>query len=588
MVLAERHSAAVREIDDWLRSSSSAVESLTKADLVGVRYRPVVGWRVPLEFSDGVRRVDVMVSAAFPFQPPRVRLVDRPTYLTWPHLEADGFMCLVPEAAAFDAADPIGGVASLLAMAIDLGSRSTGHSTKQEFQDEILSYWTHAAALMKTRFYSILAPKAGSRIVRAWRGNGLLVLGEDDAKLASWVTKRFGGLRRFKSGPALLLWLEDAMVPSDFPATAADIKALAEQVGATDLLAKAVASIPDELPVGLAMPTSNGLAIAGLTVSRPPLRFGRDTVRKGFRPNRMPPSMVSSRFFGRSPIQRADLQRIDPSWIHGRDQDPRAGRLREKTALILGCGSVGGPIAISLAQAGVGNLVLVDPDILKPANLSRHPLGAPYLGLSKASCLAGRIQQDLPHVSVRAIVARSEDVLLSEDGVLAGADVIVSAMADWGAEAMLDEWHQSEGRRCPVIYGWTEPHACAGHAVAILQQGNLFTAGFDAAGLPLLKVTEWPGPTVFQEPACGAVFQPYGPVELQGITALVTELSLDCLLGEVSSSTHRIWAGRKRTLDKAGGRWSDDWKTLAPGRSEGGFILERPWAIPLDVKVLAA
>ncbi|SFJ46801.1 hypothetical protein SAMN03080618_03059 [Aquamicrobium aerolatum DSM 21857] len=89
MVLAEQHSAAVREVDDWLRASSSAVESLTKADLMGVRYRPVAGWRVPLEFSDCVRRVDVMVSAAFPFQPPHVRLVDRPPYLTWPHVEAD-------------------------------------------------------------------------------------------------------------------------------------------------------------------------------------------------------------------------------------------------------------------------------------------------------------------------------------------------------------------------------------------------------------------------------------------------------------------------------------------------------------------
>ncbi len=41
---------------------------------------------------------------------------------------------------------------------------------------------------------------------------------------------------------------------------------------------------------------------------------------------------------------------------------------------IVGIGSVGSKIAVSLARSGVRNFVLVDDDILAPQNLVRHQL----------------------------------------------------------------------------------------------------------------------------------------------------------------------------------------------------------------------
>ena len=63
-----------------------------------------------------------------------------------------------------------------------------------------------------------------------------------------------------------------------------------------------------------------------------------------------------------------------------------------------------------------------------------------------------------------------------------------------------------------------------------------------------------------------------------GLTALASALALDCLLGKISSSTHRIWAGPKALLDAAGGSWNADWIRERKEREGGGFLEERIWA----------
>ena len=81
-----------------------------------------------------------------------------------------------------------------------------------------------------------------------------------------------------------------------------------------------------------------------------------------------------------------------------------------------------------------------------------------------------------------------------------------------------------------------------------------------------------------QEPACGAVYQPYGPAELTYTVGLIAEMTLDCLLGEFhGASLHRVWAGDRRRLVAAGGDWTKAWAEAVPERVEGRFIHEHAW-----------
>ncbi|MBT8085141.1 MAG: thiazole biosynthesis adenylyltransferase ThiF, partial [Woeseia sp.] len=49
-------------------------------------------------------------------------------------------------------------------------------------------------------------------------------------------------------------------------------------------------------------------------------------------------------------------------------------RLRDSTALLLGCGALGTVAADMLARAGVGHLIIVDRDFIELTNLQRQVL----------------------------------------------------------------------------------------------------------------------------------------------------------------------------------------------------------------------
>lgn len=83
--------------------------------------------------------------------------------------------------------------------------------------------------------------------------------------------------------------------------------------------------------------------------------------------------------------------------------------LRDKAVFIAGCGSVGSTMAAELARAGVGRLVLADPDRLDPSNIARHQAGLHNLGRLKTGAVKDMVLSINPSISVDAI---PEDICL--------------------------------------------------------------------------------------------------------------------------------------------------------------------------------
>ena len=57
--------------------------------------------------------------------------------------------------------------------------------------------------------------------------------------------------------------------------------------------------------------------------------------------------------------------------------------------------------------------------------------------------------------------------------------LVLSLTGDWTADSHLNASHLDSRDDRKIIYGWTEPHACAGHAVLIAQQGGCLACHLD-------------------------------------------------------------------------------------------------------------
>jgi hypothetical protein len=186
--------------------------------------------------------------------------------------------------------------------------------------------------------------------------------------------------------------------------------------------------------------------------------------------------------------------------------------------------------------------------------------------------------QTYPHAAFEGFAKTSHDFMNEHAELVSAADLFICAVADWKAEFELNFRQRSREIDATILYAWTEPNACAGHAVLLFSGGPCLQCGFEVSGESKLRVTEWPNEKKEQtEPACGAVFQPYGPIELLGTISTAAGLALDGLLKNVTTAVHRVWAGPERLLLDAGGTWSTQWMNGDPNRSKGAFQEERAW-----------
>jgi molybdopterin/thiamine biosynthesis adenylyltransferase/proteasome lid subunit RPN8/RPN11 len=125
--------------------------------------------------------------------------------------------------------------------------------------------------------------------------------------------------------------------------------------------------------------------------------------------------------------------------------------LRERTVLVAGLGSVGSYVAEQLARSGVGGLTLLDPEAVEAANLSRTAYAAADVGRPKADALARRLLAVAPALRVSPHRAAVDDLTPGElDALVRGADLVVAATDDPGAQRALDRFAYARGR--PALF----------------------------------------------------------------------------------------------------------------------------------------
>jgi molybdopterin/thiamine biosynthesis adenylyltransferase len=84
--------------------------------------------------------------------------------------------------------------------------------------------------------------------------------------------------------------------------------------------------------------------------------------------------------------------------------------LKNAKVLIIGAGGLGSPVALYLAAAGVGSLVVADFDSLEVSNLQRQiAYHTDNIGGDKANLMKHRLQRLNPEIRVRAINAEMDE-----------------------------------------------------------------------------------------------------------------------------------------------------------------------------------
>ncbi|MGB9887572.1 MAG: HesA/MoeB/ThiF family protein [Moorellales bacterium] len=148
---------------------------------------------------------------------------------------------------------------------------------------------------------------------------------------------------------------------------------------------------------------------------------------------------------GQNRFARYERQIIFPPI--GREGQERLGKAR---VVVVGTGGLGCPATVYLTCVGVGNLTLVDSDIVELSNLNRQFLHwEEDLGREKVFSASSKLARLNPEVELTPIRTRVTAENVEE--IIAGADVVVDALDNLETRRVLNRACLRLGK--PLVHG---------------------------------------------------------------------------------------------------------------------------------------
>lgn len=218
-------------------------------------------------------------------------------------------------------------------------------------------------------------------------------------------------------------------------------------------------------------------------------------------------------------------------------------KLLNKSVAIVGCGSVGGEIAMMLAKSGVGELTLIDKEFLEANNIYRHRLGGSSLNFvpnaksgkvlrrTKVNALGSWLRYEMPFVKVHEKPNSFENITSDKDFMR--ADVVVVAVGSPTVNLYINKKLKELGKN-RVVYCWNEAASYGGHALAIDLTDNclecIYTSenGFKKESeIALIKI----GQTISKNlTGCAGVFTAFSYLDSSQTATLAAKQTVDFLL----------------------------------------------------------
>lgn len=135
---------------------------------------------------------------------------------------------------------------------------------------------------------------------------------------------------------------------------------------------------------------------------------------------------------------------------------PGQQRLKAASVLVVGAGGLGAPASLYLAAAGVGRIVLADPDVVDRSNLQRQVIFADAdLGRPKVEAAAQRLRALNPHVTVDPVQVHVESA--NARALVRGVDLVLDGTDDFATRFCVAEAcvHEARTLVTGAIGRWT-------------------------------------------------------------------------------------------------------------------------------------
>jgi len=127
-------------------------------------------------------------------------------------------------------------------------------------------------------------------------------------------------------------------------------------------------------------------------------------------------------------------------------------KIKKGKIIIIGQGCVGELATVVAARVGVGNITVVDRDILQWSNFNRNPLArVKYVGKPKVENIVEMIKESNPTIKIKGI----KKMLTEKNAkkILLGHDIVLNLVDDMVARVIVHRAAKKLGLPCVTMSG---------------------------------------------------------------------------------------------------------------------------------------
>lgn len=216
---------------------------------------------------------------------------------------------------------------------------------------------------------------------------------------------------------------------------------------------------------------------------------------------------------------------------------------RFESVAIVGCGSVGGEIAVQLSTMGTNQFALIDNDVLTTDNIARHVCGYDFVGLKKTQCLQYLLQHSNPNINCTVFSEDAFQAIARQIDLINQTECMFVAVGDIALEAFIMKMAEDGKLKVPLVL-WVEPRCYAGHLIYI-SHPNRACEVLIAPDTLTYRGTVIKGSSFVEHlPGCSAGFIPYSGLDVkQFISRSLHELSRMREHPALQGNYHYVWIG---------------------------------------------
>ncbi|MHC1587481.1 MAG: HesA/MoeB/ThiF family protein [Candidatus Syntropharchaeia archaeon] len=203
-------------------------------------------------------------------------------------------------------------------------------------------------------------------------------------------------------------------------------------------------------------------------------------------------------------------------------------KLKKAKVFVAGLGGLGSPISIYLTVAGVGNIRIVDCDVVERSNLNRQILHwEKDIGSMKSKSAEEKLREMNPDVNIEAFHEEINEDTVFE--LVGDSEIIVDAMDNFEARYLLNK--VAIERRIPLVHGAV--YGFEGRITTIIPGET-----------PCLRCIYPRAPPASKFPAIGTAPGVIGVIEANEVIKLITGV------GEVLKGALLIWDGLDSSFER--------------------------------------